>query len=71
MESKEMKKFLSQAAVATTTLAAAAVARASESADTGVTEMNAGIGTVGLLIGGVAVMGVVIWVMIKAMNRKK
>jgi hypothetical protein len=71
MESKEMKKFLSQAAVASTFLAAAAVARASESADTGVTEMNAGIGTVGLLIGGVAVMGVVIWVMIKAMNRKK
>ncbi len=66
-----MKKFLSQSAVASTFLAAAAVARASESADTGVTEMNAGIGTVGLLLGGVAAMGVVIWVMIKVMNRKK
>jgi len=66
-----MKKFRSKAAVASTSLAAAAVARASESADTGVTEMNAGMGTVGILIGGVAAMGVVIWLIIKLMNRKK
>ncbi|HQR29127.1 MAG TPA: hypothetical protein PLL32_01880 [Anaeromyxobacteraceae bacterium] len=65
-----MKTF-SKAAAATTALTVAAIARASESADTGVTEMNAGMGTVGLLIGGVAAMGVVIWIMIKFMNRKK
>lgn len=65
-----MKTF-SKAAAATTALTVAALARASESADTGVTEMNAGMGTVGLLIGGVAAMGVVIWIMIKFMNRKK
>jgi hypothetical protein len=64
-----MKMFLRQAAVASTTLATAAIARASESPDSGVTEMNAGMGTVGLLIGGVAVMGVAIWLLIKVMNR--
>ena len=57
--------------VASSALAISAVARASESADTGVTEMNAGIGTVAILIGGVAAMGVVIWLMLKVMNKKK
>ncbi len=66
-----MKKSLMQATVASSALVTAAVARASESADTGVTERNAGIGTVGLLLAGVAAMGVVIWLMIKVMNRKK
>ncbi|HET8723233.1 MAG TPA: hypothetical protein VFM53_03450 [Anaeromyxobacteraceae bacterium] len=66
-----MKMSSSKVAAATTALAITAVARASESADTGVTEMNAGIGTVGMLIGGVAAMGVVIWLLIKFLNRKK
>ena len=66
-----MKKFLTQATVATSALAAAAVARASESADTGVTEMNAGPGTFFLLLGGVAALGVAIWLMLKVMNRKR
>ena len=66
-----MKKFLMQASVATTALAASAIARASESADTGVTEMNAGPGTFFLLLGGVAALGVVIWLLLKVMNRKR
>ena len=66
-----MKKFLSQAAIASTTLATAAVARASESADTGVTEMNAGPGTFFALLGGVIGLGVAIWLLLKVMNRKK
>jgi hypothetical protein len=66
-----MKKLLTQATFATSALAAATVAMASESADTGVTEMNAGWGTFGLLLGGVAAMGVAIFVMLKVMNRKK
>ncbi len=66
-----MKKSLMQATVASSALVTAAVARASESADTGVTEMNAGIGTVAMLIGGVAVMGVVIWLLMRVLNPKK
>ncbi len=66
-----MKKLLTQATVATSALAAATVAVASESADTGVTEMNAGWGTFALLLGGVAAMGVAIWVLLKVMNRKR
>ena len=66
-----MKTFLTQASVAVTALATATVASASESADTGVTEMNAGWGTFALLLGGVVAMGVVIVGMLKMMNRKK
>ena len=66
-----MKRFLTQASVAFTALATATVALASESADTGVTEMNAGWGTFALLLGGVVAMGVVIVGMLKMMNRKK
>jgi hypothetical protein len=66
-----MKKFLMQAAAASTALATSTVALASESADTGVTEMNAGPGTFFLLLGGVAALGVVLFVMLKVMNRKK
>jgi hypothetical protein len=66
-----MKRFLTQASVAVTALATATVALASESADTGVTEMNAGWGTFALLLGGVVAMGVVIVGMLKMMNRKK
>jgi uncharacterized protein HemX len=66
-----MKKFLTQAVVASTSLAATTVARASESADTGVTEMNAGIGTVGILLAGVAAMGVAIWLLMKFLNRNQ
>jgi hypothetical protein len=66
-----MKKLLTQAVAASTALATSAVARASESADTGVTEMNAGFGTVAMLIGGVAAMGVVIWVIMKVLNRNQ
>jgi uncharacterized protein YraI len=66
-----MKKFLMQAAAATTALATSTVAFASESADTGVTEMNAGPGTFFALLGGVALLGVVIFLMLKVMNRKK
>ena len=66
-----MKKLLTQATIATSALAAATVAVASESADTGVTEMNAGWGTFALLLGGVAAMGVAIWVLLKVMNRKR
>ncbi len=66
-----MKKLLSQAAAASAALATSAVARASESADTGVTEMNAGFGTVAMLIGGVALMGVAIWLLMKFLNRNQ
>ena len=66
-----MKKQLSHATVASALLAVGSIARASESADTGVTEMNASMGTVGMLIGGVAAMGVVLWVLIKMLNRGK
>jgi len=52
-------------------LLASTVALASDSADTGATEMNAGWGTFALLLGGVCAMGVVIFVMLKVMNRKK
>ncbi len=66
-----MKKFLMQAAAATTALATSTVALASDSADTGVTEMNAGPGTFFALLGGVAALGVVIWLLLKVMNRGK
>jgi len=66
-----MKRFLTQASVALTALATATVALASESADTGVTEMNAGPGTFFALLAGVAGLGVAIWLMLKVMNRKK
>ena len=66
-----MKKFLQQAAVSGSVLATSAVARASESADTGVTEMNAGPGTFFALLGGVAVLGIVLFLLLKVMNRKK
>jgi hypothetical protein len=64
-----MKKFLTHAVVASTSIATAAVARASEAPDSGVTEMNAGMGTVGMLLGGVAAMGVAIWLLLKVLNR--
>ena len=66
-----MKTFPKKAALAATVAAAAVVARASESADTGVTEMNAGPGTFFAILGGVVAMGVVIWLMLKVMNRGK
>jgi Spy/CpxP family protein refolding chaperone len=66
-----MKKVLTKAALASTVLLASTVTLASDSADTGATEMNAGWGTFALLLGGVAAMGVVIFVMLKVMNRKK
>jgi uncharacterized protein YraI len=66
-----MKRFLTQASAATTALATATVALASESVDSGVTEMNAGPGTFFALLGGVAGLGVAIWLMLKVMNRKK
>ncbi|MEI7705175.1 MAG: hypothetical protein WCK73_11325 [Deltaproteobacteria bacterium] len=64
-----MKKLLTKATAASTALVVASIARASEAPDSGVTEMNAGLGTVGLLLGGVAAMGVVIWIGIKIMNK--
>ena len=66
-----MKKLLTQATVAAASLATATAAMASESADTGVTEMNAGPGTFFALLGGVAGLGVAIWLLLKFMNRKK
>ena len=66
-----MKTFLMQAGAASTALAVSAVALASDSADTGVTEMNAGPGTFFALLGGVALLGAVLWLMLKFMNRKK
>ena len=66
-----MKKLLTQATVAAASLAPATAAMASESADTGVTEMNAGPGTFFALLGGVAALGVAIWLLLKFMNRKK
>ena len=66
-----MKKLLTQATVAAASLATATAAMASESADTGVTEMNAGPGTFFALLGGVAAQGVAIWLLLKFMNRKK
>jgi hypothetical protein len=66
-----MKKFLTKAAVAATSLATASAALASESADTGVTEMNAGPGTFFALLGGVLALGAAIFLMLKVMNRKK
>jgi hypothetical protein len=66
-----MKKFLQQVSVASVGAATATLARASDSADTGVTEMNAGPGTFFALLGGVIALGVVIWLLLKVMNRKK
>jgi hypothetical protein len=66
-----MKKLLTHGVAASTMLATAVVARASEAPDSGVTEMDAGMGTVGLLLAGVAAMGVAIWILIKFLNRKK
>ncbi len=66
-----MKKVLTHAVLASPFLAAATVAMASEAPDSGVTEMNAGMGTVGLLLAGVAGMGVAIFVLLKVLNRKK
>ncbi len=65
------RKFFTHAAAATTALATSTIALASESADTGVTEMNAGPGTFFALLGGVAALGVALWLMLKVMNRKK
>jgi uncharacterized protein YraI len=66
-----MKRFLTQATAAATALTMATVALASEAPDSGVTEMNAGPGTFFALLGGVAGLGVAIWLMLKLMNRKK
>lgn len=66
-----MKTLLTKASVAATTLATATVALASEAADTGVTEMNAGPGTFFALLGGVCALGVAIWLLLKVMNRKR
>jgi uncharacterized protein YraI len=66
-----MKKLLTQATVAAASLATATAAMASESADTGVTEMNAGPGTFFALLGGVAGLGVAIFLLLKVMNRKR
>jgi uncharacterized protein YraI len=66
-----MKKLLKQATVAAASLATATAAMASESADTGVTEMNAGPGTFFALLGGVAGLGVAIFLLLKVMNRKR
>lgn len=66
-----MKRFLTQASAVTTALATATVALASEAPDSGVTEMNAGPGTFFALLGGVAALGVAIFLMLKVMNRKK
>ncbi len=66
-----MKKFLTKASVAATALATATVALASDSADTGVTEMDAGPGTFFALLGGMAALGVAIWLLLKVMNRKR
>jgi uncharacterized protein YraI len=66
-----MKTLLKKASVAVASLATTSAALASDSADTGVTEMNAGPGTFFALLGGVALLGVVLWVMLKFMNRKK
>jgi uncharacterized protein YraI len=66
-----MKRFLTQASAATAALATATVALASESVDSGVTEMNAGPGTFFALLGGVAALGVVLWLLLKVMNRGK
>lgn len=70
-ENTQMKRFLTQATVAGTALTTATVALASEAPDSGVTEMNAGPGTFFLLLGGVGALGVVLWLMLKVMNRKK
>ena len=66
-----MKKLLTQATVAAISLATATAAMASDSADTGVTEMNAGPGTFFALLGGVAALGVAIFLLLKVLNRKK
>ncbi len=66
-----MKMLPRMSAVAVTSLATATAALASESADTGVTEMNAGPGTFFLILGGVGVMGLAIWLLLKVMNRGK
>jgi hypothetical protein len=66
-----MKKSLTKAVVASSVAATGLVARASESADTGVTEMNAGWGTFALLLGGVLAMGLAILILLKVMNRKR
>jgi hypothetical protein len=66
-----MKKFLTKASAAATALATATVALASDSADTGVTEMDAGAGTFFALLGGMAALGVAIWLLLKVMNRKR
>ena len=66
-----MKKLLKHVSVAGLGAATATMALASESADTGVTEMNAGPGTFFALLGGVIAMGVAIWLLLKVMNRKR
>ncbi len=67
-----MKKFLTRAAATATALAVSTVALASgESGTASVTEMDVGPGTFFALLGGVVGMGVVIWLMLKMMNRKK
>ena len=67
-----MKKFLSRAAASAAALAVSTVAFASgESGTASVTEMDVGPGTFFALLGGVVGMGVVIWLMLKMMNRKK
>ena len=66
-----MTKFLQQVSVGSFGAVTATLARASDSADTGATEMNAGPGTFFALLGGVIALGVVIWLLLKVMNRKK
>ncbi len=57
-------------ALALAAIAQAARAAGSESGTSAVGEMNVGVGTLLALIGGIAAMCVVLWLIVKVMNRK-
>lgn len=67
-----MKRLLSNAGIATAALMTSSVALASGDSGTGsVTEMEAGPGTFFALLGAVVGMGVLVWLVLKFLNRPK
>ena len=65
-----MKKLAARAALAVTTLVAAGTALAAgDSGTSSVAEMETSPMVIVYLLGGIAAMGVVIWVLMKVINR--
>lgn len=67
-----MSKFAARSTLAVAAITAASTALASGDSGTGsVTEMQVGPGTFFALLGGVVGMGVLVWLLLKVLNRPR